>query len=114
MYTLFYDSKCPICTTLIKILRRKIPNTRIRFQPLSDDSNEFKLTTDKGHTLYGKNAIDELARAFPAITTYFNILPKNMRVGALQKTVKVASAVRSATNALTGRKSKGCNCGRKR
>lgn len=104
MYTLFYDSQCPICTAFARALKKKLPANRITFKPASE--TQFKVITKKGNVFYGDKALNVLLKEFPEIKSYFSMLPNKLQDVAVKATVKIASAVRKVTK-------KGCNCGKR-
>ena len=111
-YILYYDSDCPICSTLVKVLKSKLPGNRITFAPLpqTEEVNEIRLSeSDTGIVYTGTDAIEKLRGVFPAMDSYFWMIPKALRGGALQASYKAVSKVRKVYKKTT--KSHGCNCG---
>lgn len=111
MYTLYYDSKCPVCSAFARILKNKLNSNKIQIVPLLDNSNDFKLKVPRGDIFVGKSAIDILLKDFPEIKSFYWMLPESFRGGAVKATISVASKVRNITNKITRRP---CNCGKKR
>jgi len=109
---LYYDDKCPVCISYINLLRRKLNESEIDLLPFKGTAVDFQYVSVSGKVLSGNKAIEELANDFPAVTSYFWILPERYKVKALQAAYKVGTAVR---NAITPKsKKKGCGCGKKK
>jgi len=107
---LYFDGNCPVCTSYIRLLRKKLDETKIEIIPFQSSAKEFQYVSADGRVYAGNRAIEQLAKDFPAVTNYFWILPDKYKVKALQVAYKVGSVVR---NAITPKK-KGCGCGKKK
>jgi predicted DCC family thiol-disulfide oxidoreductase YuxK len=108
-HTLYYDSNCPVCTSFVKLLRKKIPQAKIEYIALEnpDDVKEFTYIS-KGATYSGKEAVDKLAKDFPEVLKYFWMLPPAYRVEATRAIYGVASKIRTIYRKFTGRSCQKC------
>lgn len=109
MHTLYFDAKCPICSTFARVLSSRVSPMQLRMMPLSGESDEFKLATPEGVMLSGPEALNRLLVDFPEIESFFSLLPQSWRQGAVRTAVAAAGVARNVMN-----KFKPCNCGKKR
>ena len=104
---LYFDSKCPICTGFVALLKRKIPNA-IEYIPLVDtNAKEFKYTNKNGASFSGTSALEALMSEHPEVEDYFWMLPSTMKKPAVRAVVATAGVIRQAIN-----KVRPCNCGK--
>ena len=104
---LYYDGNCVICNNYVRLLRRKVNSLYIDFVPGNPENKDFQFVSMDGKVYYGEKAIDMLTIAFPAVKTYFWMLPDKYKLKAVKAAYKIGSAVRKV-----GRKF-GCKCGRR-
>jgi predicted DCC family thiol-disulfide oxidoreductase YuxK len=92
---LYYDSSCPVCNSFAKLLRKNFDGqVELLDMPQGEQAKEFKLETDNGEFLHGKEAIDRLASEVPKIKDFFWILPDSYRGKALHKTYAFGKFIR--------------------
>ena len=104
---LFYDANCPICNNYVRMLRKKINPNRIQYIPTSIKSSEFQFVTSDNRVFNGTPAIEQLAKAFPEVLSYFWMLPDKYKIIGLKTAYKVGGAIRKAI-----KRKKNCNCGK--
>lgn len=107
-YKLYYDAHCPICTSFVSMLKTKVDLAKISFLPTTSNTKDFRLDISTGKVVYGQDAINELAQAFPAILNYFWMLPQGFKKPALNMVYKAGSVARTVIKKATG-----CGCGKK-
>lgn len=107
---IIYDSKCPVCTNYMRLIKRKIGDAGVEYVPSDATATDFEYVDRDGKSALGTTAIEWLARDFPAVKDYMFALPERYRVTGMKVGYKVGSVVRK----VIGKISKGCNCGAKR
>jgi hypothetical protein len=106
---LYYDSNCPLCNSFAKLLRKNL-NGQVELvdMPQGEQAKEFKLETDSGEFLHGKEAIDYLAREIPKIKDFFWMLPDSYKEKALHGTYAISKFWRNIFYFLRGRQCNQC------
>lgn len=103
---LYYDSGCPVCRSFAKLLDKHLKGA-VELIPMEEESasqaREFRLETSEGHSLYGEQAVHELARLEPRIEEYFWMLPPSYRGKALVRTYKFGNWLRRLFRRPCGR-----------
>lgn len=105
-----YDGNCPVCTTYMRLVKRKIGEDKVDYVTASETASDFEYVSLSGKTSLGTQAISEMAKDFPAIKDYAWYLPSKYRTAGLQMQYKVGSVIRKAVGVVK----KGCNCGGKK
>ena len=104
---LFYDGNCPVCNNYVRMLRKKISIDKLEYIPSDINATEFQFVTSDNQVFNGVPAIEQLAKSFPEVLSYFWMLPDKYKVLGLKAAYKVGGAIRSVI-----KKKKGCNCGK--
>jgi hypothetical protein len=104
---LFYDGNCPLCNNYVRMLRKKIDPNKIEYIPSNIKASEFQFVTSSNQVFNGTPAIEQLAKAFPEVLSYFWMLPDKYKVVGLKAAYKVGGIIRKAI-----KRKKNCNCGK--
>ncbi len=109
-FKLYFDSECPVCTSFVKLLKKKLDTNQIEYLPIEnpDEIKEFRFIAFDNE-FHGKEAIDELSRHFPEVLSYFWILPPQYRKNAAKKMYGFAGKIRSLYRIIVGRGCRKCN-----
>ena len=103
---LYYDPGCPVCQSFAKLLRKHLQG-EVELVPMdaqtAEKAQEFRLETSEGISLYGEQAVKELARIEPRIQEYFWMLPPSYRGKALVRTYRFGNWLRRLLRRPCGR-----------
>lgn len=102
-----YDSNCPVCSEYMRLVKRKIGDTKVEYYPSEGKASDFEYINANGKSFLGVAAIDAMAKDFPTIKDYMWMLPAEYKTAGLKIAYKVGSIVRKAIGVVR----KGCNCG---
>jgi hypothetical protein len=92
---LYFDSKCPLCRSFAKLLKKHLSDEiEIIALPYGEEAEDFKLELPSGEILQGKEAIDALAKEVPKVKDFFWMLPDAYRGKAVYKTYALAKFLR--------------------
>ena len=72
--------------------------------------SDFKYVIKTGETFVGVKAVERLAKDYPAVLSYFWILPKRYQLDAMKIAYKAGGVIRKVVKTAL-RKKEDCNCG---
>ena len=104
---IYYDASCPICSSYVRVIQKKIPLDMVDYLDAGSDAKDFKYTDSNGSTYTGTMAIERMSKDFPAILDFMWVLPPSLRTKGLKAVYKASSVVRRTLPKIK----KGCNCG---
>jgi hypothetical protein len=108
---LIYDANCPVCTTYIAVLKKKVSPSELEYIPNGDGLDDFQYINSDGITFDGNEAIDAFSADYPQIKHLFFMLPEKYRTLGLKALYAAAGAARNVYKAATRG---GCGCGKKK
>ena len=47
---IYYDASCPICSSYVRVIQKKIPLDMVDYIDAGSDANDFKYTESNGST----------------------------------------------------------------
>ena len=106
---LYFDSFCPVCRSFAKLMQKHLSGEiEIIPFPQGEKAGDFKLELSSGEFLYGKEAIDVLAKEVPRVKDFFWMLPDSYRGKVLHKTYAFGKFLRKLFYFFSGKRCGEC------